>query len=681
MPADPVTDSGTADAAAIATQPDETWKQWRARITSARRRRDDLVPTWQDNVDRRRNAVNELAVGPRTAGKPIRVNQDWPLTKAKIAQLYSQTPEVRLTPRADKYRAAVPVFGEQLNDAIGDATVGQTIEEVLADVVNASGIGGVLVSYEARTEPRDIPQADPATMPPEQQQAIEAGLMEMPTVTVEHVIDCQYLAERISPADLLTPSDFTGSNYNRARWLGHDGRMTWTQAERDLGLDETQKEKVLGADSRGKNGTGSLNSDTQKFKDGEVVNYTQLFYWRHYYHAEETSFRALQRLVFVDGLDEPVVDEPYRGQKRLPDGRLVGVLRNPINVCTLTYISDDSLPPSDSTISADQVDELSESRDAMVQQRKHSIPIRWYDTNRIGPNARRLLDSGTHQGFIPTNGEGTRAIGEVARANFPQERFEFDRVIKNDLTEMWQVGTNQAGTFSQGDRTASEARIVERNFQTRVGQERDKVTRFFVGIAECIAGLLALYGQFETADEQDLQRLDTVSREELAQGFTYSVRVDSTVLLDADQRIEQLTRALNLTAQSGYVNPKPAIAEIWELSGVDPAKVMIDPQPKPPEPVKISISSAEDVINPIMLGLLMRTQQAPGKQDLQSAMQLLEQLGLSAMLGVPPAEQSVTPQDPNQPPQTGIKNPEVANPGWEAAPRIDRRDADGGVPA
>ena len=677
MPASPVTDETTNSEA----QPLDAWKDWRARITSSRRRRDDLVPAWQDNVDRRRNATNETTIGPRTGNKPIRVNQDWPLTKAKIAQLYSQTPEVRLTPRADRYRAAVPIFGQQLNDAINDATVGQTIEEVLADVVNASGIGGVLVSYEARTEPREIPEIDPQTLPPELQQAALVGQFEIPMVTVEHVVDCQHLVERLSPADTLVPSDFTGSNYNKARWLGHDGRMTWTQAVRELKLTEDQKDKVLRTDSRGTGSTNSLNTDSQKFKDGDVVNFTQLFYWRHYYHPEETNFKALQRLVFVDGLDEPIIDEPYKGQKRLEDGRLVGVLRNPIQICTLTYISDDSLPPSDSSVSVDLGDELSQSRDAMVQQRRHSIPIRWYDSNRIGPNTRKLLDAGTHQGFIPTNGDGTRAVGEVARASFPQERFEFDRIIKSDLTEMWQVGTNQSGTFSSSDRTASEARIVERNFQTRVGQERDKVTRFFVGIAECLAGQLALFGQFDIADQQDAQRLDTISREELAQGFTYSVRVDSTVLLDADQRIEQLTRALNLTAQSGYVNPKPAIAEIWELSGVDPAKVMVDPQPKLPEPIKISISSAEDIINPVMLGALMRTQQAPGPQDLQGAMQLLQQLGMAAMLGVPPPTPTDgQPPDPNQPPQGGIQNPEVQNPGWEAMPRIDRRNADAGVP-
>lgn len=678
---------------------DDGWQEWRSRIAAAKRRRDDRVDDWRVNVNRRRGG-NEYST---SASSKRRVNLDWSLTKAKIAQLYSQTPEVRLSPRADKYRAAVPVYGRQLNDVISDCDVGPTIEEVLSDVVNASGIGGILVNYEARTEPREVPTEDLSTLPPELQQAHAAGLYQLETQTVDYVVECQYLCDRISPTDLLVPSDFTGSQYNRARWLGNNGRLTWTQAQRQLGLKDDVKEKVLGRDKRNSGNNQSLNSDTLKFKDGDVVNYTQVFYWRHYYHPEETNFKALQRLVFVDGLDEPVINEGYRGQKRLPDGRLVGVLRNPINVCTLTYISDDCYPPSDSTVSRWQVEELEDSRDAMVEQRRHSIPIRWYDTNRIGPNTKTLLDKGTWQQFIPTNGDGSRAIGEVARANYPQERFEFDSVIKNDLTEMWQVGTNQAGAFSGGSgRTASEAKIIQQNFQTRVGQERDKVTRFFVGIAECLAGLLALYGEFDIASDEDAQRLDTVTREELAQGYTYSVRVDSTVLLDANQRIQQLSEALNLTGQSGHVNPKEPVSEIWELSGMDPAKVMVEPQPKPPDPVNISINSAEDMVNPVMLASLGRTQQMPSPDDVKAALQLLQSVGQKALVGMPPenAQQAAMLQDapgppqgapppggppgsPEAPPQLppgGVETPGIANPEWEAAPRIDRRDVDTGAP-
>jgi hypothetical protein len=653
-----------ADATETSSDP---WGAWRGRITASRARRDQNIGDWQTNVRKRKGTSGNSTAADSTSVKSsngVAVNQDWPLTKAKIAQLYSQTPEVRLSPRSEEYQAAVPVFAQQLNDTISDINVGATVEEILADVTNAAGDGAVLVSYTAKTEPRQIPAVDPMI----------AGMsgQEPTMVTVDAVVDCQYLAERVSAAAVLIPSDFTGSDYNKARWLGHDGQLTWTQGQAAFKLTDDQKDDVCGKDKRA-SGTNTLNADTAKFNDTDVVNFTEIFYWRHFYHADETSYKALQRVVFVDGIDEPVINEPYTGQKRLPDGRLVGVLRNPINVLTLTYISDESLPPSDSTIARNQTTELEQSRESMRQQREHSIPIRWFDTNRISANAKTKLEKGTHQGFIPTNGDGSRAVGEVSRAAFPPEKFEIDKIIKSELSELWQVGSNQAGAFASGERSASEARIVERNFQTRVGQERDKVTKFFLGIAECLAGLLALYGQFEVQSPQDDARMQTVSREELAQGFTYTVRVDSTVRLDAEQRIEQLTKALNLTAQSGYVNPKAVIAEIWELSGVDPSKVVIDPQPKAPEPVKVSIGSAEDIINPVMLATLMRTGQAPGPQDIAAAIKLLQTAMASAVPILPPRIRhgDGPPRDP--------ETPGIANSGWDTAPAVNVRDQDGGA--
>jgi hypothetical protein len=630
----------------IAAAHGDAWAPWRTRINASRRRRDERVQEWQQNVDLRKGSFRHTRetidrLDARTS-RSVSTNQDWPLTKAKLAQLYSQTPEVRLSPRDERFRLAIAPFGRELNETIERTSVGSTIEETLADIVNAAGIGGALVSCEQRTEQR----IDPVSQQ-----------------SVAFPVDIRYLVQRISPADLLVPDDFTGSNYDHARWLGEDGCMTWPQAVTNLGLTEDVKEQVLGKNRRA---AQSLNTDTTTVRDTDVVSYTQIFYWRHFYHADETSFTALQRVVFVDGMDEPAINEPYRAQKRTADGRLIGVTKNPIRVCTLTYISDENLPPSDSSIGRGAVDELEESRTDMALQRLHSIPIRWADSNRVSQGTRSLLEKGTFQGFIMTNGPGDRAVGEVARASFPPEKFEIDRIIKGELTELWQVGSNQAGAFATGERSAREAGIIERNFQRRVGQEQDKVSKYFLGIAEVLAGHLALYGTFDLPDEIGPMR------QELANGFTYSVRVDATVRLDADEQIDRLTKGLNLTAQSGYVNLKPVIEKIWELLGEDPAKVVIDPQPKPPEPVKVNVSDAINFRDPIVLATMMRTQQAPTPQDLSAAIALLQS---ASMMVAPPVAQA----GPNGHPPREVQTPGIANPDWEAAPRIDRRSEDGGL--
>src|SRR5437773_746224 len=91
----------------MSTPRGDAWAPWRTRITASRRRRDQLVHEWQQNVDLRkgwfrhtREAFDHLDV--RTS-RHVSTNQDWPLTKAKLAQLYSQTPEVRLSPRDERF--------------------------------------------------------------------------------------------------------------------------------------------------------------------------------------------------------------------------------------------------------------------------------------------------------------------------------------------------------------------------------------------------------------------------------------------------------------------------------------------------------------------------------------------------------------------------------------------------
>ena len=637
---------------------DDPWAAWRGRLQASRDARNSRVTDWQTNVrkrtgDERNREDTTSLLSTQTARASV--NKDWPLTKAKIALLYSQTPELRLVSQSPEAAQIVPPFAKTLNETIRTARVGAAIEEELADVVNAAGISGVVIACEKRTAEKQVPKYDPM---------IAQLIGSTETIPITAVTDIRYPVHRLSPASLLVPREFAGSVYDEARWLGYDESMPWATAQLEFGLTDEDKERVTGADRKAST-QNTLTTDTSRFQEAESVNFTELFYWRHHYHADETSYSALQRMVFVEGKDEPVINEPYKGQQRLPDGRIVGVTRNPIQILTLTYISDENLPPSDSTISRWQTTELEQSRTQMALQRKHSIPFRWGDTNRISANQRTKIDAGDFQGFIWTNGPGDRAVGEVPRAAFPPEKYELDSVIDREITDQWQVGPNQMSGFASGERSAREAGIVERNFQTRIGQERAKVERHFLAIAEVLGGLLSLHG-------------GAAMPVELLGSLAYSIRVDSTVLLDAEQQIERLTRGLNLTAQSGYVNAKPIIEEIWELLGVNPAEhrgqpVVINPQPKAPEPIKVSIGSAEDAVNPIMLALAYQTNQGPSPEALAAAIKAIQTAALGPVPIVP-----MEPVDPNAPPRD-IETPGLANAGWETAPRIERRAEDGGA--
>jgi hypothetical protein len=105
---------------------------------------------------------------------------------------------------------------------------------------------------------------------------------------------------------------------------------------------------------------------------------------------------------------------------------------------------------------------------------------------------------------------------------------------------------------------------------------------------------------------------------------------------------------------------------------MDPAKVIIQPQPKPPEPVKVSIGSAEDIINPVMLATLMRTAKRRRRRTLPPRSSCCKPRWRRPCRFCPrSAPDSGPPQDPAKP---GISNAD-----WQEQPRINKRDQDGGA--
>ena len=114
---------------------------------------------------------------------------------------------------------------------------------------------------------------------------------------------------------------------------------------------------------------------------------------------------------------------------------------------------------------------------------------------------------GDWQGFIPTNGPGDRAIGEIVRATYPQEDFAFDKQTNSDMLSMWMIGQNQLGQVSSGEHTAAEISTIQANAQTRIGQERSMVQKFFLNCVEVLAGLMALYSDFPNLTEKERQTM------------------------------------------------------------------------------------------------------------------------------------------------------------------------------
>jgi hypothetical protein len=200
------------------------------------------------------------------------------------------------------------------------------------------------------------------------------------------------------------------------------------------------------------------------------------------------------------------------------------------------------------------------------------------------------------------------------------------------------------------------------------------VANFFVGIAETLAGLMALYSEFPMLGPEAKQRMTQGwNPQAVSHEFAFSVFPDSTVLLDATQQIQRLGQFLNMTAKSGFVNVEPIIAKMSMLSGVDPADVMVKPNPPedPPPNVSYRFSGAQDLTNPMAVAIMLKAgtitsdpklMEEAKKLILESQMQLPG----AAPMGQP---QGLTPPAPEQPPTV----PEDPHPDWGMADRLDKR--------
>lgn len=652
------------------------WDEFRQRTDVCKLYRQRLARNWTDNIDYRRGKPFQS----QTDDDNIAVNLDWTLTKAKQASLFSQTPKVRISHHPDSAAAGpwLAKFESKLNDTLVDAGIESAIDEALPDCINAAGIGVVFVAYEALTEDAEVPALDIQTLPPQLQlEALQKGTLggqPIPTEVVPRTIAKRYVVQRISPSDFLWPVDFTGSDFDNAPWVGRSGRVPWAEAAQRFKLNEKDKETLLGED---RTVLDRLTHDIERetMAAEPKVGFDEIFYKSFQYDSDARSFEHIHHLVFINGKDDPVIDEPWQGQAEdNQTEQVIGAMRYPVRVLTLTYITDDNIPPSDSAIGRAQVDEINYIRTQMIRQRQRSMPLRWYDVNRVDPAIQFAIMRGVWQHAIPVQGDGQRVIGEVARSSFPQENPLFDQIAKRDLQETWTVG--MYGNVE----TKGEAAAIQSGIATRIGRERARVASFFVGIARVLGGLICLYEEPQAFGEDFNPAFSRV--------LSYSILPDSTILVDANQRLERLNGFVNMYAKSGWVSLEPVLKEVATLVGLDPNVVIRKPEPQRPELPNISLrlTGAKDMMNPLTLAFMIKTGQAPEQQLVEQAKQLIQQAVIEAQppqpgpgtgpTGAPlppgaplptqvtpramPAPPPGTPLPPVPPPPVGGANPQMS---------------------
>jgi len=291
-------------------------------------------------------------------------------------------------------------------------------------------------------------------------------------------------------------------------------------------------------------------------------------------------------------------------------------------------VSDKAIPPSDTEAGRPQVRELIRSRSQMLRQRDHSVPIRWYNVNLVDDEIIEAIKRGEYQDILPVNGDGSRMIGEVARASYPRESFQFQSIIGNDLDRSWALSNNQLATTTDTERSATEAKLVQSAGDVRLDYEKSRCNRFLVEGAEVLFSLMqkfragTKYVRVPTLGGEELQKIEPT---DLQGEFLFDFLADSSDRVDKTTRQANTLKLYNLLANSPTVDRASLERELIELHGHDPTKVIRERPPDKPEPPNISYRfSGEDMLNPMVVALMMKAGHELTPQDIKAAAMMIQ---------------------------------------------------------
>lgn len=455
-----------------------------------------------------------------------------------------------------------------------------------------------------------------------------------PTITIPRTVHEAYFWNRVSPAKFLFPDDFTGSDFDEASWLGFEFRISVDDAKRKY---KNIPDDFSGSTTRDENLVTTPEDKSSGGTSGpDMVRGWEI--WYKAYHFDPTVNNPLQQrvLVILEGLDTPARhdDSPYQRIDQTT-GKLIGMRRFPVRVLTLTYIPDEAIPPADSTVSRPQVRELWRARTQMLNQRQKSMPWRWADKSRLDAQTIEAIEAGEPQDIILTDGNGEQVIGEVARANYPSENFEFDRVIEQDIAEQWAMGANQMGQATPGDTTKAEVQVMQGNASTRLDYERTLVLQYWLAGVEEIASLIQMFAEdqdyIEVVGQDGDTRIKAWDKTTVAGEFVFDIKPDSALRIDAAQDRADAIHLYQMMANDPFVNRYKLVEAVLRRHNLDPTHILQQPMPKqPPEPNISYRFSGTDFLTPALPIILQILAKGGIQIDPTMAQQVMTQSALAA---------------------------------------------------
>jgi hypothetical protein len=630
---------------------------WVGAISSAQANLQKIAATrqWDNNLKAYLGEGDRRKYGENTT----LIRKDFALTEIKKALLCYQTPEVSAEAKNPQFEAAAPLVGAVMNDYLGQNRLNAMamIDEVLMDLLCPAGIGVTKLGYEAFVDPKvkEIPAPNPVNP---QMPAIDQ--MTGKPVMQPNIVRESCFWQRIPPKMFLYPPTFIGSDFDKAGWLGFKYTLNKTVAQRVLELNDDETPAGSSLDFTKDLLASDVGRDAAQ--DTNTVSVFEIWYRAAEFDPEVGDPEIFRQLVILEGRESaPIIhrDSPYQ---EIQDGKMIAGMRgNPIHVFTLRYVSDQAIPQSDSSASRDQVDELSRGRTQMIDQRDRNMPLIAYDPSRVPKESVDKYLKGVTQELIAIPGmDGSNSpFVPIQKGAMHGENFEFNNIINRDIGEAWSLGQNQLGLDTDSKRTATELSLMQSGTDTRMDKERSTFLRKFAAGCQKALALIQMFATEEdwarVADEQGQMVLQQWDNTSVAGDYTITLAPDSSQRIDGAAMKKEAVDIYKMFGNDPMVNQIELRKATFRKLGMDPNRLVLQPQPKQPEKPQVSLALKGEDMSPIMP-------------------QYVNVATILATLGIGMAP----PPVPGQPPQGVPPQPPQTNPGTvaEVTP-IDKRADDG----
>lgn len=637
--------------------PRDMLAKWWARIEASDQAITTYKAEWQKNIAAYMGKVLDALPKDHFVNVPL----EFAYVELKKAQLAFQVPEFYLKPMLPGLEAAVPVFQGAVNHELGPdgADLKTTIDEATTDALTCS-IAGTEIGYTCDLRTRQVPVMQPG--PPDPM----TGAPGPPTPAVDPLTgqpqlqDEQYCAHeeyfwtRFPVEDLLIPTDFTKSDFDKAPWLGVRFTQDLASAKvqydlpPDFGATISQPRETLSSAERPDPGQPT-------YLEVEIL---RIWYQTKIFEPDSDALPGqYSRLVLIKGLrDRPAKWERSPYQQVGPDGKLTGMKGNPIHPLTLRFLPGSAYPVGDVSIARPISAELSIGRTQMIQFRDRALPMRLLNRDAIDIETRDKIVNGEIMANVTVDGKPSEVASMLALPQMPRETTTTNDMVMHDFQRTWAVGATPGGIVEPEARTATEVQNAQGTADVRLDAERTRILNWLCKGARKFGALLQQFkdtkGYAEIVGPDGVKALQAWDMHAIQGEYAFKAKPDSALRVDADVERKQSLALYNLLGKDPNVNRVELLKSVLQKHNLDPNKIVVQTPPSQPHPdaLKISLSiKADELGNPMVLAILQQQGIVlPTKEELAGMP--------SAPPQQPPPGQQPSPPHPGAMPQASPIN-------------------------